>query len=190
MRNTRKGVFNQTTLDKYQPAVLELASAAGSMRDLAAAMDVHLPRLCEWARGEKIPDFEKLVAQGRYSKASAYVFAFTGKTLAQLFRPELASEEPQPLQLDVCNCDSHGQSPEDALIARADLGRIFRQLDLRDRMVLARASDGWTITEQAEALGKSRPWADFLLRRARRRAIKLLPVEYRQPYCAVVHKSV
>lgn len=163
----RKGSFNQSSLKKYNPLMIELARRAGSMQDLSREMGISVQMAHSWARGVDLPDFRSATMSERYLRADAHAVQVVGCPLAEIFGQ---SDEP----VDPADPPAPNIPWDQAINLRIDLQRILNRLSPRDRAILSLHAEGATFSDLAEGFGLTRERMRQIHLRAMNRARKLL----------------
>lgn len=147
--STRNSPLNKSTLQRYNPVIVELAQEAGSIKKLAAAMGVHWVRLHQWARGDRLPDFRRLEALGHHKRQNDYVLARTGKTLAEIFQADAGQTKARPIPNDCRPLKRDLSSIEFC----ADWPKLTARLTARQCAVVAARIKGLSLREIALDFG-------------------------------------
>lgn len=138
------GSFFQSTKTRAHPALLRLAVSVGGFASLASLIGQHPVRLYEWVRGERMP---KTFPQ----PAADYLFAQTGLTADELFRPK-ATNAPEVWKI----APRAGFTPQCAVDFGCDLPKLMQPLDERERRVVLLRLQGATLEEIGAEIGVSR----------------------------------
>jgi hypothetical protein len=116
--------------------------SVGGFASLASLIGQHPVRLYEWVRGERMPKTFPTVAND-------YLFAHTGLTAEQLFRPKTANDAPEVWKI----APRAGFTPQCAVDFGCDLPKLMLSLDKRERRVILLRLQGATLEEIGAEIG-------------------------------------